>query len=95
MDIGYLLQGLYGDGARYIFETICAQIIIQEHNSIIKFEKSELSDCKREILKSSKEDIYSLQLPVGGNVFHVSVRRGDGGLDIIHEIDDNWIVLSM
>lgn len=85
-EVGPYLQGKYGNGAREIFEKICALLILREHN---------LAKNKRKIaIPDVRETVNYLDLPDEGTFYHVALRQGDGGLDIIIETKDDWIVFQ-
>ncbi|PFY80044.1 hypothetical protein [Bacillus toyonensis] len=73
VDLASALHSKYGDGARYMFESLCGALILDE--SLYK---------KTNVFKFAKD----------GQVFSIAVSKGDGGLDIVHQSGDEWIVFQ-
>ncbi|MEB9410540.1 hypothetical protein P4J00_23780 [Bacillus cereus] len=89
MQINYLLAGIYGEeAARHIFESMCGALIYEE----IADKKGSLAlDSFTTDLKNQKEEVRVYPIS-SGKVLAVRTTQGDGGLDIIYEVDNNWIV---
>ena len=95
MLINYLIAGLHGEEAgRYIFEDICALLILEETN-LIKSEDISFSEKNKRLLKVNKVNaLCSEKIKIGTSVYHIQTRQGDGGLDIIVENDNTWFVFQ-
>jgi len=94
MQVNYLIAGLYGEEAgRHIFETMCGLLVLNEENKLDLdltiqkgFDEKHFSSIK------VGEEFENLNLKMGGDVFHIQTRKGDGGLDILVEDENYWTV---
>lgn len=96
MNIDKLLTGFYGEeAARGIFEFLCGLFVLNKTKHL-NYDMVSID----EIIKSQKIflsntnclDYEDNNLHINKNVFHMQTRQGDGGLDILVELDNFWIV---
>lgn len=79
-DIGYLLAGIYTkQKACYAFEDLCALLLCEENKG-----KGWL------YIENTTNDICLKKINLNEKIYKVSVKRGDGGLDIIWEVNNCW-----
>lgn len=94
MQVNYLLAGLYGEEAgRHIFETMCGLLILnKEKNLNLSLISNDKINDKQFSNITSVEKFENSSLELGGTVYHMQTRKGDGGLDILVEDGESWSV---
>ncbi|MEK4670711.1 hypothetical protein [Niallia sp. FSL R7-0271] len=92
-NISYLLAAIHEpEGARHVFETMCSDLIYEEHNNGKSLSKVEFGHIEGELKNLEVNDEKLQYIEMNGTLYPVRTHGGDGGLDIIIEDADNWIV---
>ncbi len=89
MEVNHLLVGFHGEeAARHVFEKICGALIYEEVSDKIGSLNLDSFDTK---IQNQRTEVIKYPTSAG-NVLAVRTTQGDGGLDIIKEENNNWIV---